>query len=96
LDEGDFRDAVVRVVRRPAGSSSVEVERLLPGEGPGDVVDGGGRCSMLFVGSALEKLEALMDEDAAAPFFVGSALAKGHQWRVGDWCDVLPWTPHAV
>jgi hypothetical protein len=51
---------------------------------------------MLFVGSALEKLEALMDEDAAAPFFVGSALAKGHQWRVGDWCDVLPWTPLAV
>ncbi|GIR77174.1 MAG: hypothetical protein CM15mP79_1110 [Methanobacteriota archaeon] len=50
---------------------------------------------MLFVGSALTKLEALMDEDAAAPIFVGSALAKGQQWRVGDWCDVLPWSPHA-
>ncbi|MEC7098173.1 MAG: hypothetical protein VXW74_01860, partial [Candidatus Thermoplasmatota archaeon] len=96
LDDGDFRDAVVRVVARPAGSSTVEVERLLPGDGPGEVVDGGGRCSMLFVGSALTKLEALMDEDAAAPIFVGSALAKGQQWRVGDWCDVLPWSPHAV
>ena len=96
LDDGDFRDAVVRVVARPAGSSTVEVERLLPGDGPGEVVDGGGRCAMLFVGSALTKLEALMDEDAAAPIFVGSALAKGHQWRVGDWCDVLPWSPHAV
>ena len=42
------------------------------------------------------QIEALMDEDAAAPMFIGSALAKGQQWRVGDWCDVLPWTPHAV
>ncbi|MGB1623105.1 MAG: hypothetical protein ACPHCZ_00160, partial [Candidatus Poseidoniaceae archaeon] len=90
------RDAVVRVVARPAGSSTVEVERLLPGDGPGEVIDGGGRYSMHFVGSALPKLDALMEADAAAPIFVGSALAKGNQWRVGDWCDVLAWSPHAV
>ena len=92
LDEGDFRDTVVRVVARPKGSSSVEAERLLLDK-EGRLGDGGGRIGLTFTGSAIDRLDALMAEDAAAPLFIGSALAKGSQWRVGDWCDVLAWSP---
>ena len=71
---------------------SVEAERLLLDK-EGRLGDGGGRIGLTFTGSAIDRLDALMAEDAAAPLFIGSALAKGSQWRVGDWCDVLAWSP---
>jgi hypothetical protein len=92
LDEGDFRDAVVRVVARPKGSSTVEAERQVLDD-EGHLCDGGGRLSVTFTGRSADLLDGLMEQDAAGPIFLGSALARGTEWRIGDWCDVLAWSP---
>ena len=92
LDDGEFRDAVVRVVARPKGSSTVQAERQVF-DAEGRLGDGGGRLSVTFTGSSIDRLDALMEQDAAGPIFLGSALARGTDWRIGHWCDVLAWSP---
>jgi len=83
---------VVRVVARPKGSSTVQAERQVF-DAEGRLGDGGGRISVTFTGSSIDRLDALMEQDAAGPIFLGSALARGTDWRIGHWCDVLAWSP---
>ena len=47
--------------------------------------------SDLMVGK--ESLEALLDAGHQGPLFLGSAMMNRDVWRVGPWCDVLPWAP---
>ena len=40
-------------------------------------------------------LELLRSEGHQGPVYLGSVLTNTQAWRVGSWCDVLPWSPIA-
>jgi len=49
--------------------------------------------TVTFDGRGKEVLETLLDAGHQGPLFLGSAMMNREVWRVGPWCDVLPWSP---
>ncbi len=42
---------------------------------------------------ALTQMSELLDSGHEGPIFLGSARMDGRVAHLGDWCEVLPWSP---
>ena len=93
LHKGDFADAVVLIHQYDEGRSTATVEQCVPRNGSGDIEPTGEMRTVRFDGRGKESFEALLDAGHQGPLFLGSAMMNRDVWRVGPWCDVLPWSP---
>ena len=53
----------------------------------------GVRKSARFDNRGKEALDEVLAEGHQGPLFLGSIMTQGRAWRIGHWCDVLPWKP---
>ena len=93
LDRGDFADGVVLIHQYDEGRSTATVEQCVPRNESGEIEPTGEMRTVRFDGRGKESLEALLDAGHQGPLFLGSAMMNRDVWRVGPWCDVLPWAP---
>ena len=89
----DFVDVVVLLERIDVEKGAGLLEICSPKDADGAVRPTGRKVGAVFEGNALTHLRALLDEEWKGAVFIGSAKADGQVWRIGDWCDVLPWKP---
>jgi len=93
LHQDDFSDAVVLLHQYDEPSGTGLLELCEPFDDTGRVIPTGHQVSASFEGRAKEALAEVIDSGHTGPLFIGSARTTGKQWRVGRWCDVLPWSP---
>lgn len=89
----DFVDVVVLLERIDVEKGAGLLEICSPKDADGAVRPTGRKVGAVFEGNALTHLRALLDEEWKGAVFIGSAKADSQVWRIGDWCDVLPWKP---
>ena len=90
---GVFRDEVVLIHRLEDDCTVGLVERMAPLDEMGEMVPTGQKFGVVFSGYALDHLRDLTDLAWEGPVFLGGVNVRGGSWRMGDWCDILPWKP---
>ena len=90
---GIFRDMVAVFEKIEAENGICLVERMAPINEQGELASTGQRAGAVFAGQALTRLKALVEEGHTGPVFLGGVRLDGETWKLGDWCDVLPWSP---
>jgi hypothetical protein len=93
LHKGDFADGVILIHQYKPAQGIAIVESCTPIGDQGEVEPSGDKRSVQFDGRGKEVLEKLLDDGHEGPIFIGSAMMNRDVWRVGPWCDVLPWSP---
>jgi len=93
LHKADFADAVILLHDIDLESGAAAIELCEPLDDSGRVLPSGIRTSAKFDGRGLEALKELLETGHQGPIFVGSVMTQGRAWRIGHWCDVLPWNP---
>ncbi len=88
-----FRDEVVRLVRFDEDSGAALFERTPPVGDDGELSGSDHRFGAILRGQALEQLRALASSDSDGVLFLGSARVDGKIMHLGDWSEVLPWSP---
>ncbi|MEE2758604.1 MAG: PD-(D/E)XK nuclease family protein [Candidatus Thermoplasmatota archaeon] len=90
---GIFRDMVAVFEKVDAENGICLVNRMMPINEEGELAPTGQRAGAVFAGQALTRLKALVEEGHSGPVFLGGVRLDGETWKLGDWCDVLPWSP---
>ena len=93
LHKGDFSDAIVLLHNYDESSGSAVIELCEPRDGDGGVMPTGVRTGAKFDNRGKEALEELLETGHQGPIYLGSAMTNRNSWRIGHWCDVLPWSP---
>ena len=93
LHQGDFCDAVVLLHRYETSSGAAVLELCEPLDESGRAIPTGHQISARFDGRGKEVLEELQASGHQGPMFLGSVMTGRGTWRIGPWCDVLPWSP---
>ena len=90
---GMFRDEVVRLVRFDEESGAALLERTPPIGEEGQLSDSDHRFGAILKDQALEKMRHLEETGFEGPLFLGSARVGGKTMHLGDWSEILPWSP---
>jgi|TARA_Y100000814_G_scaffold160049_1_gene116900 hypothetical protein len=90
---GIFRDMVAIFQKVEVENGICLVERMAPINEEGELAPTGQRAGAVFAGQALSQLKALVEDGYTGPVFLGGVRLDGETWKLGDWCDVLPWSP---
>jgi len=93
LHKDDFSDAVVLLHEFEPNSGSAVIELCEPFEGGVRAIPTGIRKSAKFDGRGKDALQEVLATQHQGPLFLGSIMTAQSTWRVGHWCDVLPWKP---
>lgn len=93
LHREDFSDAVVLLHDLDPSSGAAVVEPCEPLDDTGRAIPTGQHVAVRFDGRGLETVKSLLDAGHQGPVFLGSVMMSRKVWRIGPWCDVLPWTP---
>ena len=93
LHKGDFADGVVLLHQYDNERSIATVEECVPANSSGSVQPTGQIRNVTFDGRGKQALESLLQNGHQGAIFLGSAMMNRDVWRVGSWCDVLPWAP---
>ncbi|MEE2650151.1 MAG: PD-(D/E)XK nuclease family protein [Candidatus Thermoplasmatota archaeon] len=88
-----FRDEVVRLVRFDEESGAALFERTPPVGDDGELAGSDHRFGAILRDQALEQLRALSSSGFDGALFLGSARVGGKTMHLGDWSEVLPWSP---
>ena len=88
-----FRDEVVSLVRFDAESGAALFERNPPVGDDGEVASSDHRFGAILKGQALEKMRLIHSSKVQGPLFLGSARVDGKVMHLGDWSEILPWSP---
>ena len=91
--EGMFRDEVVRLVRLDQESGAALFERTTPVGGDGELRGSDHRFGTLLKGKSLEKIRQMDQPELDGYLFLGSIMFGGKTARMGDWSEILPWSP---
>ena len=91
--EGMFRDEVVRLVRLDQESGAALFERTTPVGGDGELRGSDHRFGALLKGKSLEKIRQMDQPELDGYLFLGSIMFGGKTARMGDWSEILPWSP---
>ena len=59
----------------------------------GRAIPTGNQVPAKFDGRGKDALEELRSKGHQGPLFLGSIMTARRSWRIGPWCDVLPWNP---
>ncbi len=93
VQSGVFRDEVVLIHKLEDDCTVGLVERMMPIDENGNLAPSGQKKGVVFEGYALERLKEVIDLAWEGPVFLGGVNVSSGTWRLGDWCDVLPWKP---
>ena len=88
-----FRDEVVRAVKFDPESGAALFERMPPVGEDGELAHSDHRFGAILKDQALDQMRELMDSGYEDAIFLGSVRVDGKIVHLGDWCEVLPWTP---
>tara|TARA_Y100000746_G_scaffold225188_1_gene228592 strand:+ start:835 stop:1986 length:1152 start_codon:yes stop_codon:yes gene_type:complete len=91
--EGMFRDEVVRLIRLDQESGAALFERTTPEGGKGELRGSDHRFGALLKGRSLEKIRQMDQAELDGYLFLGSIMFGGKTPRMGDWSEILPWSP---
>ena len=91
--EGMFRDEVVRLVRIDQESGAALFERTTPVGNDGKLRGSDHRFGALLKGRSLEKIRQMDQAELDGYLFLGSIMFGGKTARMGDWSEILPWSP---
>jgi len=95
LHKDDFSDAVVLLHDFDSNSGSAVIELCEPLGNGIRAIPTGVKKSARFDGRGKEALQEVLDSKHQGPLFLGSIMTTQNTWRIGHWCDVLPWKPIA-
>ena len=90
---GIFRDEVVNIIRFDSDSGATLFERAPPIGEEGEVGRSENKFGALLRDQALSQMRELVDSGYQGPIYLGSAKADGKVMHLGDWSEILPWTP---
>ncbi|MBS71997.1 MAG: hypothetical protein CMO20_03465 [Thermoplasmata archaeon] len=90
---GTFRDYVVKIIKLEDDCSVGLVEIMRPLDELGNMVSTDQKYGVIFSGYAQDHIRKISDLDWQGPVFLGGVNVSGSSWKMGDWCDVLPWEP---
>jgi hypothetical protein len=93
LHKDDFSDTVVLLHDFEPNSGSAVIELCEPSEGGIRAIPTGIKKSAKFDGRGKEALQEVLSNQHQGPLFLGSVMTTQSTWRIGHWCDVLPWKP---
>lgn len=88
-----FRDEVVNVVRFDRDAGAALFQRTPPIGDDGEVSGSDHKFGAVLRDQALTQMSELLDSGHQGPIFLGSARMDGRVAHLGDWCEVLPWSP---
>ena len=88
-----FRDEVVNIIRFDSDSGATLFERAPPVGDEGEVGRSENKFGAILRDQALSQMRQLVDSGYQGPVFLGSAKADGKVMHLGDWSEVLPWSP---
>jgi len=88
-----FRDEVVNVVRFDRDAGAALFQRTPPVGDDGEVSGSDHKFGAVLRDQALTQMSELLDSGHQGPIFLGSARMDGRVAHLGDWCEVLPWSP---
>ena len=91
--EAMFRDEVVRLIRLDQESGAALFERTTPEGGEGELRGSDHRFGALLKGRSLEKIRQMDQAELDEYLFLGSIMFGGKTARMGDWSEILPWSP---
>ncbi|CAI8160134.1 MAG: Uncharacterised protein [Methanobacteriota archaeon] len=95
LGKDDFSDSVILLHHFDENTGSGVAEICEPADITGRAMPTGLQIPISFDGRGKEALQELLSTGHQGPIFVGSVMTNRSTWRVGHWCDVLPWSPIA-
>ncbi len=90
---GTFRDEVTKLVRLDPDSGAALFERTTPTDDEGALAGSDHRFGAILKGRALEQIKRLDQDEWQGHLFLGSVRVDGKIVHLGDWSEVLPWTP---
>ncbi|HJL96559.1 MAG TPA: PD-(D/E)XK nuclease family protein [Candidatus Poseidoniaceae archaeon] len=93
LHREDFSDAVVLLQDYDANTGSAVLELCEPADVNGRAMPTGNRQSARFSDRGKEALEEVLATGHQGPIYLGSIMTQSRAWKIGHWCDVLPWNP---
>ena len=93
LHKSDFSDAVVLLHEFDPSSGAAVLELCEPLNAEGRAVPTGVQQSAKFTDRGKEALQETLAGGHQGALFLGSVMTQNRVWRVGHWCDVLPWAP---
>lgn len=93
LHNGTFCDAVVLIESYEESNGVAIAELCEPADDTGRPMPSGVRVGMRFDGRGKQVFSELRESGHQGPIFIGGAKADKETWRIGPWCDILPWTP---
>ncbi len=88
-----FRDEVVKLIRFDEISGIALFERQLPTGNSGKVTDSGTQFGAFIKDQALKQITDLMSNGYDGPMYLGSIRADGKVMHLGDWSEILEWSP---
>jgi hypothetical protein len=92
-DKNTFRDEVVRIIKFDEISGAARFERQAPVDINGELTSSDVSFGALIKGRALTQIKELISSDYEGPVFLGSVRSQGKIIHLGDWSEVLPWSP---
>jgi len=93
LHREDFADTVVLLHELDPSTGAAVLEPCEPLDASGRAIPTGQHVAARFDGRGLEVVQTLLTEGHQGPMFLGSVMMNRQVWRIGPWCDVLPWSP---
>ena len=88
-----FRDEVVRVIRFDSDAGAALFERMPPIGHDGEVTRSEHKFGAIIRDQAKIQMNELLNSGYEGPIFLGSSRVDGKIVHLGDWSEVLPWSP---
>ena len=88
-----FRDEVVRVIRFDSDAGAALFERMPPIGHDGEVARSEHKFGAIIRDQAKIQMNELLNSGYEGPIFLGSSRVDGKIVHLGDWSEVLPWSP---
>lgn len=90
---GIFTDEVVNLVRLDPESGAALFQRAPPSGKNGELSQSSHRFGAILKDGALEQMKKIIDYIGDDPIFLGSARVSGKVLHLGDWSEILLWSP---
>ena len=92
-DSTTFRDEVVKLIRFDDISGVALFERMSAIEDKGEVAESNVQFGAFIKDQALKQITHLLSTGYDGPMFLGSIRADGKVMHLGDWSEILKWSP---
>ena len=92
-DSNTFRDEVVKIVKFDESSGAARFERQSPVGSEGELASSEISFGAFIKGRALKQLKEIFSSDYEGALFLGSVRSQGQIIHLGDWSEILPWSP---